>query len=358
MISSVSIIPCQMQFKKPARTSRGVYTHKTVYYIVLQDADGRVGVGEAAPLFDLSADYNHTYEARLREAVQKLEGKPADATLLVTALRSMPSVCFAVETACVALGRGYQLFDSPFVRGEQALETNGLIWMADHREMLAQIKQKLEQGFRCIKLKVGAIDLADELDLVARIRRAFSPASLELRLDANGAFDPSCALDILEQFAAYHIHSIEQPIRAGQPEMMAPLIASSPIPIALDEELIGCFDYHRKAEMLRQLNPHYIILKPTLHGGLCGCDEWVSLAHQQGIGWWATSALESNIGLNAIAQWVATYQPTCPQGLGTGLLFERNVPAPVQLRGSALVYDAHYAATLPSPVDAIRLTYG
>jgi hypothetical protein len=232
----------------------------------------------------------------------------------------------------------YALWDTPFSRGEEGIPINGLIWMDDYAGMLKQIEAKLAGGYRCIKLKIGAIGFDDELRLLKHIRTAFSPSDIEIRLDANGAFHPCEALDKLNRLAEHGIHSIEQPIRSGQHADMASLAAKSPIPIALDEELIGCHSVKAKFDLLQYIRPGGIVLKPTLHGGLSGCKEWIDIAEQLDITWWITSALESNIGLNAIAQWSATFNNPLPQGLGTGALYINNIPVPLDVKNSRLHY--------------------
>lgn len=240
------------------------------------------------------------------------------------------------------------LFDSPFTRGEQGIPINGLIWMNDAENMLRQIKEKLDGGSRCLKLKIGAVDFDDELRLLRFVRQQFSEGELTIRLDANGAFSPEEALQKLHRLAAFGIHSIEQPIAPGQWEEMARLTSESPIDIALDEELIapGCSLHYE--ELLDAVRPHYLVLKPSLHGGISGCTRWIEEAEKRGIGWWITSMLESNIGLNAIAQWCATLQNTLPQGLGTGMLYTNNLPMPLTIRGNSLWFDyepVHFLST-------------
>ena len=328
-----------LHFKQPAGTSRGVYTTRKIWLVHLSECD-KTGVGECAPLPDLSCDAlpDETYEAKLHQFCQALceTGEMDD-----DALRPYPSMRFGLETALLSLQSSlhsplstHLLFDTPFSRGEEGIPINGLVWMGRYDEMLQRMEEKLEKGFRCVKLKIGAIDFEQELDLVKRIRDRFSFHEVELRLDANGAFKYEEALYKLELLSQYAIHSIEQPIRQGQWAYMAELCRESPLPIALDEELIGVNDPEMKSHMLNIIKPRYIILKPSLHGGMMGCREWIEIAKQQGIGSWITSALESNIGLNAIAQFASdVYGPhiTMPQGLGTGQLFTDNIPMPLEI---------------------------
>ena len=328
-----------LHFKQPAGTSRGVYTTRKIWLVHLSEGD-KTGVGECAPLPDLSCDAlpDETYEAKLHQFCQALceTGELDD-----DALRPYPSMRFGLETALLSLLTSHfpLLFDTPFSRGEEGIPINGLVWMGNYDEMLQRMEEKLEKGFRCVKLKIGAIDFEQELDLVKRIRDRFSFHEVELRLDANGAFKYEEALYKLELLSQYAIHSIEQPIRQGQWAYMAELCRESPLPIALDEELIGVNDPEMKGHMLNVIKPRYIILKPSLHGGMMGCREWIETARQQGIGSWITSALESNIGLNAIAQFASdVYGPhiRMPQGLGTGQLFTDNIPMPLEIRGDML----------------------
>ena len=330
-----------LHFKQPAGTSRGVYTTRTIWLVHLSEGE-ETGVGECAPLPDLSCDAipDAAYETKLRHFCERLTGdSPQDKVEVLESMRPYPSMLFGLETALLNLQKGDGLFDTPFSRGEDGIPINGLVWMGRYDEMLQRMEEKLEKGFRCVKLKIGAIDFDQELDLVKRIRARFSFHEVELRLDANGAFKYEEALYKLELLSQYAIHSIEQPIRQGQWAYMAELCRESPLPIALDEELIGVNDPEMKSHMLNVIKPRYIILKPSLHGGMMGCREWIETAKQQGIGSWITSALESNIGLNAIAQFASdVYGPhiTMPQGLGTGQLFTDNIPMPLEIRGDQL----------------------
>lgn len=347
------ILPRLLHFKQPAGTSRGVLTTRKVWYVRitrpgterpdLADELQRLAVcsfpetgwGECAPLPGLSCDDRPDYEDTLRKACAAMEesGSVPDGML-----RDYPSIRFGLETALqnFRAGGGWKLWDSDFARGRAGITTNGLIWMGTFDEMYARIEEKMRLGFRCIKLKIGAIDFERELALLTFIRQHFSPEEVELRVDANGAFTPDNAMQKLEKLAAFTLHSIEQPIRAGQWEEMARLCRTSPIPIALDEELIGVNDTDRKMALLDTIRPQYIILKPSLHGGIAGAEEWTALARERNIGSWVTSALESNVGLNAIAQWCATRHPSMPQGLGTGLLFTDNVDSPLTMKGEKL----------------------
>ena len=337
-----SISERTLHFKQPAGTSRGVYTTRKIWLVKLSDGE-REGVGECAPLPDLSCDAmdDERYEMLLDKFCQKLcETGEID----YEAMRDYPSMLFGLETALGDVrvkkedGRSI-LFDTAFSRGEVGIPINGLVWMGNYEEMLQRMEEKLEKGFRCVKLKIGAIDFEKELDLIKRIRDRFSFHEVELRVDANGAFKYDEALYKLELLSQYNIHSIEQPIKQGQWAFMAELCRESPLPIALDEELIGVNDPEMKHHMLNIIKPRYIILKPSLHGGMMGCREWIDIAREMGIGSWITSALESNIGLNAIAQFASDVYGddiTMPQGLGTGQLFTDNFDMGLDIRKDKL----------------------
>ena len=291
-------------------------------------------MGECAPLPALSCDDIPSYDEVLATACKNLE---KNGEIDREALLPYPSILFGMETALLHFrARSLQFWHTPFSKGKEGIPINGLIWMGNFDEMYRRIGEKMQQGFRCIKLKIGAIDFEKELELLAHIRRHFTSAQIELRVDANGAFSPADALEKLHRLSEFQLHSIEQPIRAGQWNEMARLCAATPFPIALDEELIGINRRDRKIELLETIRPQYIILKPSLHGGISGSEEWMELAAERGIGSWVTSALESNIGLNAIAQWCATLQPALPQGLGTGLLFTDNIDYPLHIEGDCL----------------------
>ena len=326
-----------LHFKQPAGTSRGVYTERRLWLVSISDGDA-VGVGECAPLLDLSCDAlePHIYNKVLRDFCDQME---QTGEIPYEAMRDYPSMLFGLETAMLNLRRGNCLFDTLFARGEVGIPINGLVWMGSYEEMLKRLEEKLKLGFRCVKLKVGAIDFDKELDLVKRIRERFSHREVELRLDANGGFTPDEALYRLELLSQYAIHSIEQPIKQKQWAKMAELCRDAPLPIALDEELIGVNDPDAKRQMLRIIKPAYIVLKPSLHGGMMGCREWIDIACEEGVGSWITSALESNIGLNAIAQFCSDVYGDAisfPQGLGTGQLFTDNIPMPLEIRGDKL----------------------
>ena len=323
-----------LHFKQPAGTSRGTYTERRSWFVEISDGE-RVGVGECAPLPDLSSDARPDYADALRKFCNQVEQTGA---IDYEALRDYPSMLFGLETALLNLQRGECMFDTAFSRGEEGIPINGLVWMGRYDEMLQWLEQKLEQGFRCVKLKIGAIDFDLELDLVKRIRDRFSRREVDIRLDANGGFKYEEALYKLELLSQY-AQSIEQPIKAGQWAYMAELCRDSPLPIALDEELIGVNDRDMKSHIMNVIKPAYIVLKPSLHGGMMGCREWLETARQHDVGSWITSALESNVGLNSIAQFCSSVYGdniTTPQGLGTGQLFSDNIAMPLEIRGDKL----------------------
>lgn len=335
----IQIIPQTLHFKQTVGTSRGFYSIRDLWYLILTSdkQPGRWGIGECAPLPALSCDNIPDYERILSNACKRVE---KSGKIDVDILRPFPSILFGLETALQHFNSGnFALWDTPFSRGEQGIPINGLIWMGNYDKMLNQIESKMEAGFRCIKLKIGAIHFNEELDLLQHIRKRFSADKIEIRVDANGAFSPDEAPEKLKSLAKLQIHSIEQPIRARQIQAMKALCKTTPLPIALDEELIGVNDPDDKKDLLYTIHPQYIILKPSLHGGFAGCREWIQAANKLNIGWWITSALESNIGLNAIAQWCATSNSSFPQGLGTGLLFSDNIEMPLSIRKDSLWFD-------------------
>ena len=324
-----------LHFKQPAGTSRGVYTVRRIWLVTMTDGKS-IGVGECAPLPQLSCDDIPNYGEVLRHFCDVME---KTGEIDYEGLRDYPSMLFGLETALLSLRNGGRLFDTPFSRGEVGIPINGLVWMGTFDEMSRRIEEKLQQGFRCIKLKIGAIDFESELELLKKIRKCFGPREVELRVDANGAFSYDRALGQLEQLSQYALHSIEQPIKAGQWDLMAELCREASLRIALDEELIGINDPVQKRQMLNVIRPAFIILKPSLHGGMMGCREWIEIAQDLGIGSWMTSALESNVGLNAIAQFCSSVYGDnilFPQGLGTGLLFTDNIDMPLEIRGDQL----------------------
>lgn len=335
----VEIKPYTLQFKRPAGTSRGVYVDHKIWYVIITDKDTKArGIGECAPLFDLSCDYNNQYEQTLAFFCKKLE---LEKYLDKESLRKYPSILFGLETAMqqVKMNSSFKLWDTDFSKGEVGIPINGLIWMGNFDYMLEQIEAKLQLGFKCIKLKIGAIDFDHELSLLKHIRNHYSAQQITLRVDANGGFNPEDALEKLNKLAALDIHSIEQPIKAGMWKTMSELVKATPVPIALDEELIGINNLKQKQELLQTIQPQYIILKPTLHGGILGSEEWIQFANNLNIGWWITSALESNIGLNAIAQWCSSLNISMPQGLGTGGLYTNNIEMPLTIKADRLWYN-------------------
>lgn len=330
-----------LHFKQPAGTSRGVYTERKIWLVEMKEGE-RKGIGECAPLPQLSCDDIPHYAETLRMFCDQIE---QTGVIDYQALRPYPSMLFGLESAWAQLhvNGSAKLFDTPFGRGEEGITINGLVWMGTFEEMYQRIEEKIQAGFHCVKLKIGAIDWEREISLIKYIRQHFTKEQIELRVDANGGFTPQEAMRKLEQLATYDIHSIEQPIKQHQWKEMARLCHETPLPIALDEELIGINDTTSKIELLDTIHPQYIILKPSLHGGMHGSEEWIKLAQERSIGSWITSALESNIGLNAIAHFAAkVYGPhiSMPQGLGTGQLFTDNIPMPIEIRGEKLYFNA------------------
>lgn len=335
----VKIVKHKLIYNRPARTSRNILNEKDVYYILIKNnkADQAIGIGEASVIPGLSIDDIPAYEEALKEIVPKYFEEDIIAKKKIEAY---PSIQFAIETALLDLENGGRrvLIDSKFTKEEAGIHINGLIWMGDKRDMVSQIEEKLNKGFRCLKLKVGAINFEDELDVLSAIREQFSKEVLEIRLDANGAFHPSEVLKKLNQFSEFHIHSIEQPLMPGLIDESAELCRVSPIPIALDEELIGIKSSENRKRIIQIIKPAYVIIKPSLLGGFNIANDWIKLAIENQVGWWITSALESNIGLNAIAQYAYALGVYIPQGLGTGLLYRNNIPSPLYLSKDYLWY--------------------
>jgi o-succinylbenzoate synthase len=337
-----------LQFKFAAGTSRGVLQTRYTYFIRLIDRQNpRIeGWGEASPLAGLSVDDRPDFEEKLQQFGQAINqvivSQAADNQWVSDMIPpEFPSVRFAFETAWQDLQNGGKkiIFDNSFSRGDKSLIINGLIWMGKPDFMQKQIEEKLAQGFTCLKMKIGAIDFATEWAMLKAIRDRFSAQQITLRVDANGAFGVAEAPEKLKKLSELDLHSIEQPIRAGQVEEMAKLCQTSPLAIALDEELIGVWRLADKQNLLQAIQPPYIILKPSLLGGIRSCEEWIRLAQKMKIAWWMTSALEANIGLNAISQFTAQYDNLLPQGLGTGALYHNNLESPLRLQGEDLYYD-------------------
>ena len=338
----ITITSKLLHFLQPAGTSRGVYNTRLSFYLKLtsDEQPDVVGVGECATLPDLSCDAMppNDYERKLRTFCDEYE---RTGVIDYEAMRPYPSMLFGLETAVAQFNAKGSLnfFDTPFGRGEEGIPINGLVWMGTLEEMCERLEAKLKAGFRCVKLKIGAIDFDRELQLIRYIRSTFSRNDVELRVDANGGFTPEEALSRMEALVQYDIHSIEQPIKQHQWTEMARLCAATPLPIGLDEELIGVNERQNKIELLDTIRPQYIVLKPSLHGGMAGTEEWIQLARERNIGSWITSALESNVGLNAIAQLTASIYGTNirhAQGLGTGQLFADNIEMPLKVVGDKL----------------------
>ncbi len=320
----------QLIFKRPSGTSRGILKTKDSWLLTLSEDDRLSAASEISIIEGLSVETRDTIDLLLATA----DWPDRD-------LSDFPAVRFAMEILDLsrAADDPFSLWDTSFSRGNEGIPINGLIWMGDREYMYQQIKQKLAEGFHCLKLKIGAIDFEEEISLIKYVRSQFSADDVELRVDANGAFHPRTALTKLRRLSEYDIHSIEQPIKPKQYEEMSALCETTPISIALDEELIGVRSLKEKEHILNTIRPQYIILKPSLIGGWDAAEEWISLAEDYGIGWWATSALEGNIGLNAISQWISSKDTDMPQGLGTGQLYENNIPSPLYIKDAAIWYD-------------------
>lgn len=326
-----------LNFKRPSGTSRGVLNIKETYFLILKDEEN-FGIGECGLLRGLSIDDRPDYEEKLQWVCDNIDLGEAK---LHEALLEFPSIQLGVETAFKSFSSKdpYILVPSDFTTGEASIPINGLVWMGDKEFMKQQISEKLKEGFSCIKMKIGAIDFKTEIELLKSIRKEFSVAEVELRVDANGAFLANEALEKLKILSDMHLHSIEQPIKQGQWQEMARLCEETPLPIALDEELIGVFSEEEKHNLLTTINPQYVILKPSLIGGFRGSDSWIDFAENQNIGWWITSALESNIGLNAISQYTFMKKSKLPQGLGTGSLYTNNIDCPLEVLNGELRYN-------------------
>ena len=329
-----------LYFNFPAGTSRGILNEKEVFYLILTDTEKllKKGIGEIAPIPGLSPDAVKELEEKIKNLIQKINsGK----TIQTDEFKGFPAVEFGYETALKGLNSESPvlLFPSDFTAGKIGIPINGLIWMGTKDFMIRQVDEKLAAGFTCLKLKIGALDFQSELDILRSIRNEFPAETLEIRVDANGAFLAKNALERLEQLSKFELHSIEQPIKQGQFSEMKKLCENSPVPIALDEELIGISEKNGKEKLLDAIYPQYIILKPTLLGGIKAAEEWIKLAEKRKIGWWVTSALESNIGLNVISQWVATLNTKNFQGLGTGALFSNNIESPLYISKGNIYYD-------------------
>tara|TARA_B110000908_G_C10226567_1_gene438253 strand:- start:102 stop:1136 length:1035 start_codon:yes stop_codon:yes gene_type:complete len=327
-----------LNFKQASGTSRGILRTKETYFLFISNEHSE-GIGECGLFRGLSIDDRPDYEEKLQWLCENIH---LEKEFLLSGLKEFPSIQFGLEQALLSLKSKakFELFPSKFSSGEDSIPINGLIWMGSEQFMHQQIKEKLESGFTTIKMKIGAIDFNTELSLLKSIRKEYNSSEIELRVDANGAFKPKEALEKLKRLSEYQLHSIEQPIKQGQWQEMARLCEETPLSIALDEELIGIFDVTKKEELLLTVNPQFIILKPSLVGGINGCNEWINLSKSHNIAWWITSALESNVGLNAIAQYTYELGVSLPQGLGTGSLFTNNIESPLEVIGGSIQYNA------------------
>ncbi|MFC4722023.1 o-succinylbenzoate synthase [Geojedonia litorea] len=326
-----------LNFKQPSGTSRGILKTKETWFIIL-NYEGKLGIGECGILRGLSADDRPDYDDQLRWTCENIS---LGLEKLYVSNREFPSIQFGLEMAfrSIESQNPFIVFPSAFTEGKNSIPINGLIWMGSETFMKQQIKDKIESGFSCIKMKIGAIDFETEIQLLKSIRKEFSSKDIELRVDANGAFSKNEAMEKLKHLSDLDLHSIEQPIKVKQWEDMARLCAETPLPIALDEELIGVFSVTKKKQLLQTIQPQFIILKPSFIGGYRGSEEWITICDQFGVAWWVTSALESNIGLNAIAQWTYNLKNELPQGLGTGSLFTNNFDCPLEVTHGELNYN-------------------
>lgn len=337
-MKTFKIVRKTLDFNFKAGTSRGIYTKRDVWYIIIKDrSNSTIGIGESAPIPNLSCDFINNYNEVIKDAVARfIDSGYID----YDSLKSYPSILMGLETAEMQLKReSFAFFDNDFTRGNSPIQINGLVWMGDYKTMYRRLKEKIDGGFRCIKIKIGAINFDEEVRLIKAIRKDFNRSDLEIRLDANCAFSSTDAIEKLKILSSYEIHSIEQPIKVRHWDDMYMLTSFSPIDIALDEELIGVNTIKDKELMLRTINPKYIVIKPTLHGGIKGTDEWIQIAKKYDIGFWITSALESNIGLNAVSQIASLYPSGMAQGLGTGGLFCSNASSPLNLVSDNMYFD-------------------
>ena len=331
-----SFFPYRLEFKQASGTSRGILKSKETWFIKIED-EHATGFGECGMFRGLSCDDRPDFESKLKWVCHHID---LGLEQLLIELIDFPSIQFGLEMAFLDLlsDSSNVLFPSKFTSGKGSIPINGLIWMGDEQFMKSQIRSKIDAGFDCLKIKIGAIDFDTELSLIKAIRKEYDVETIELRVDANGAFSPLEAMEKLNRLSDFNLHSIEQPIRQGQFDAMAELCAHAPLPIALDEELIGIHDVTKRGLLLQTINPQYIILKPTLIGGFSGSQSWIDIAEKQSVDWWITSALESNIGLNAIAQWTYQLNVNRPQGLGTGALYTNNIEAPLKIYNGRLIY--------------------
>jgi len=337
-----------LHFKQPSGTSRGVYTERDSWFIIIEDTHDPdvIGIGECAPLPGLSQELDLGFLEKINEVCNDIEQYKYPVN---EGLRHYPSIWMGLETALLdyQCKAGKILFPTDFTEGKKGIKINGLVWMGKPEFMRKQVQEKIDQGYNCIKLKIGAIDFKTELSIINDIRKNHPIGQIQIRVDANGAFKAENAMANLEALAKLGVHSIEQPIAPGNMHKLAQLCEESPIPIALDEELIGHSSLSEKQQLVDEVKPQFLILKPSLHGSLTGCKEWINIANSKNIGWWATSALESNIGLNAIAQWVSTYPNNLHQGLGTGQLFTNNFDSPLFIKHGQLMYDENHLSVRP-----------
>ena len=341
-----------LNFKQASGTSRGIMNTKETYFLIIQD-NGEIGIGECGLFRGLSYDDRLDYSGKVQWVCDNID---LGVDALWNELREWPSIQFGIEQAFLSLqsNNPFVLFPSRFTESAKAIPINGLVWMGSPEFMKQQIADKISNGFNCIKIKIGAIDFNEEMNLISGIRKEFLPEMIEIRVDANGGFDSIDALDKINQLFEFKIHSIEQPIKQNQYDSMAQLCEITSIPIALDEELIGVTNLQDKENLLLKIKPQYIILKPSLVGGFKGSQEWIDIAEKLGIGWWVTSALESNIGLNAIAQWTFTLENNMPQGLGTGGLFTNNFDTNLYVKNGHLWFNDQIEISIKNVLNQLE----
>lgn len=350
---NITVIPHILDFIQPAGTSRGYLKHKKLWIIHIE-FHNCLGLGECSIIEGLSPDYQNDlhYEnsiqkflLALKESNLPIEKWYESLTRIIPEIVFFPSIRFGIETALLSWEKGYY-FDNLFTHGKLQIPINGLIWMGNIQKMNEQVEAKINQGFRTLKFKIGPKTWREERDLLMKIRSQFKELDLTLRVDANGAFSPNEIWDVLNDLKSLEVHSIEQPVAISEPDCLSELAKANIIPIALDESLISCFTLKDKRALLDKINPQYIILKPSLHGSISGVKEWIQLAEERNIAWWMTSALESNIGLTAIAQFAGEFNISLPQGLGTGGLFKTNFSCGLSLEKGYLSH--HFPEQGPS----------
>ena len=331
---SWTLIPYTFSFRIPAGTSRGVMHERKSVFVKAQPLNEieKTFWGEIAPLPGLSPDLLDN-ALQPEHLLQKLKN---EALYEPESFNGYPAFQFAIESILLQIqsGKPHILFENKFSKGQSSIPINGLVWMGEKDFLIQQIENLIERGFNAIKLKISHQSFEKDVEVLRFIRTGYSSDKIEIRVDANGSFPLEKAETYLHTLAELEVHSIEQPIATRQWKDLQRLCELTPIKIALDEELIGLNHF----EILEEVRPQCIILKPSLHGGLCKCLHWLKRAEKSSIQWWITSALESNIGLNAIAQFTAEHSIGQLHGLGTGQLFTQNIPSPLTLESQYMHY--------------------